>query len=83
MNTIVQEKVEQAVGVVSALGVDAWLTFVRETTETGDPVLPIILGQPVTWQSAPSTVPIALKMRSRAEDGPASRASRMRATRSR
>ncbi len=52
MPSIVQQKVDQAVGVLSELNIDAWLTFVRETTETGDPMLPIILGQPLTWQSA-------------------------------
>ena len=52
MSSIVQQKVEQAVGVLSQLNIDAWLTFVRETTETGDPILPIILGHPLTWQSA-------------------------------
>jgi Xaa-Pro aminopeptidase len=52
MPSIVQQKVDQAVGVLSRLSIDAWLTFVRETTETGDPILPIILGQPLTWQSA-------------------------------
>jgi Xaa-Pro dipeptidase len=52
MSSIVQEKVEQAVGVLEELGVDAWLTFARESTETGDPMLPLLLGRPVTWQSA-------------------------------
>ncbi|UCD74719.1 MAG: hypothetical protein JSV91_13140, partial [Phycisphaerales bacterium] len=52
MSSIVQQKVEQAVGVLAELGIDAWLTFVRETTESGDPILPIILGHPLTWQSA-------------------------------
>jgi len=52
MHSIVQQKVNQAVDVLSDLSIDAWLTFVRETTETGDPMLPIILGQPLTWQSA-------------------------------
>ena len=46
------EKVEQAVAILDELELDAWLTFARETTETGDPVIPIIVGHPVTWQSA-------------------------------
>jgi Xaa-Pro aminopeptidase len=52
MNDIAAEKVAQAVDVLNELELDCWLTFVRETTEAGDPVLPLILGQPLTWQSA-------------------------------
>jgi Xaa-Pro aminopeptidase len=52
MPAIVQDKVRQAVGILEELEIDAWLTFARETTESGDPVLPLILGHPVTWQSA-------------------------------
>ncbi|MBT8486491.1 MAG: aminopeptidase P family protein [Phycisphaerales bacterium] len=52
MNELLSEKVEQAATVLREQQIDAWLTFVRETTESGDPVLPMILGQPLTWQSA-------------------------------
>jgi Xaa-Pro aminopeptidase len=49
---LINDKLEQAAAILDELGIDAWLTFVRETTEAGDTVLPIIVGRPLTWQSA-------------------------------
>ena len=50
--TIQREKLEQAVGILDEQNIDCWLTFVRETSETPDPALKLILGVDVTWHSA-------------------------------
>lgn len=52
MESLIIEKVDQATGILKEVEIDIWLTFVRETTAFADPVLPIIYGHDLTWQSA-------------------------------
>lgn len=49
---IVREKLDQAIGLLNELGLDAWLTFTRESSLTPDPCLDLVAGMGMTWQSA-------------------------------
>ena len=51
MKTLIQEKLNQATLILNEYDVDVWLTFVRETTLSPDPVLELIAGVDVTWRS--------------------------------
>ena len=53
MNPLIHEKCAQLPNLMTSLGIDLWLVFVRETSAFEDPVLPMIFGDSgLTWESA-------------------------------
>lgn len=49
---IIKEKIQQAIEILNEKNVDMWLTFVRETKVSKDPMIDMIVGDNLTWQSA-------------------------------
>jgi Xaa-Pro aminopeptidase len=49
---LVQEKVAQAVDILNELDIDCWITFVRESSISHDPMLDFLIEADVTWHSA-------------------------------
>ncbi|MFW9768362.1 MAG: M24 family metallopeptidase [Candidatus Thorarchaeota archaeon] len=50
--TIQREKANQACKILVEQDIDAWLVWVRETSQMADPVLELVFGGDLTWQSA-------------------------------
>ena len=48
---IVQDKINQTFDILNELNIDCWIIFVRESTMSPDPAMPMVVGHDVTWQS--------------------------------
>ena len=51
-DSILLEKINQAVGILNEKDIDMWLTFVRESSTIPDPAMSMIVDLNATWQSA-------------------------------
>ncbi len=51
-STLTQEKSKQACELLKEVNLDAWIIWVRETKQMADPVLSLVLGTELVWQSA-------------------------------
>ncbi|HEV2472712.1 MAG TPA: M24 family metallopeptidase, partial [Chthonomonadales bacterium] len=52
MSVLTQEKLDQAEAILRGSNVDAWLLFVRESSDGGDAALPLLVEGAFVWQSA-------------------------------
>ena len=50
--SLVRQKLDQATQILEELDIDLWMPVARESATLGDPILPLILGTSVTWESA-------------------------------
>ncbi len=48
---IIREKIAQVPAILNEFDIDLWLIFVRETRLQADPIMPLLVGHDVTWQS--------------------------------
>jgi Xaa-Pro aminopeptidase len=51
-HSLIREKAAQASALLTGAGIDCWITYVRESSLNGDPILPYIAGCDLTWHSA-------------------------------
>lgn len=49
---LIDQKIEQVPGILDELGLDAWMIFTRESSESHDPSIDLVVGTNVTWHSA-------------------------------
>ena len=49
---MISAKIEQAIGILGELDVDAWMIFARESATVHDPCFDLVVGGNVTWASA-------------------------------
>jgi Xaa-Pro aminopeptidase len=49
---MISAKIEQAVGILKELDLDAWMVFARESATVHDPCFDLVVGGNVTWASA-------------------------------
>ena len=49
---MISAKIDQSIGILDELGIDAWMIFTRESAEVHDPCIDLVVGGNVTWASA-------------------------------